>query len=136
MYFISTQNDDQYTEVRHGPRYTPKSQRGASPPPPAKPMRTDRPDYDSTANVMSGRGGGDYDSTRSKGGGGGGLAELDNLLDMLSTTQETQPPGVSRLIRQSWLCARDIFIVAECSHITYLTCCLQTIEFICSLIWA
>ena len=65
-------------------------------------MRTDRPDYDSTVNIMSGRGG-DYDTTRGKGvggGGGGGLAELDNLLDMLSTTQETQPQGVSLLIRQ------------------------------------
>lgn len=51
---------------------------------------------------MSGRGGGDYDSTRSKGGGGGGggLAELDNLLDMLSNTQEMQPQGASRLVRQ------------------------------------
>lgn len=92
LFVLSHQFDgDQYSEVRYGPRYTPKQQRGASPPP-AKPVRTDRPDYDTTAAAMSR----DYDSTRGKGsgggggGGGGGLAELDNLLDMLSDTQSQQ----------------------------------------------
>ena len=81
--------------MTHTPRYVPK-ERGGESPPPAKPRRTDRPEYDSTAmfrkqeNVETGGGGG--------GGGGGGLEELDNLLEMLSTTQQKQTTGKDLLL--------------------------------------
>lgn len=100
--------------MRHGPRYVPKSRDSA--PPPAKPKRTDRPEYDSMAQFKSvscsctflpnlilpfpssirkagggSGGGGEYATAKkSSGGGGAGLSELDNLLAMLSDTQKSQ----------------------------------------------
>ena len=71
--------------MSHAPRYIPKYEREQSPPP-AKPRRTDRPEYDTTtAFRKQDSGGGEYNTND-----GGGLEELDNLLAMLSDTQAKQ----------------------------------------------
>lgn len=87
-------DDDAYSTVRVGPRYVPKQQMGESePPPPPKPIRTDRPEYESTAALRNRMGGGDSKPPPPMGGigggggsDGGGLQELDALLNMLSDT--------------------------------------------------
>lgn len=96
-----SQEEDAYTTVRHGPRYVPKQDqgggRGGESPPPAKPRRTDRPaDYDTTAMFRK-----QESSEKVDGGGGGGLEELDNLLEMLSTTQQKQTGKEGG--RESWV---------------------------------
>jgi hypothetical protein len=80
-------DDDAYSTVTHKPRYVPKNERGSSPPP-AKPRRTDRPEYDTTTAFRR--------EEPKLSDGGGGLDELDNLLAMLSDTQQKAPSNNNR----------------------------------------